>query len=86
MWQPLLTTLAWLSVLLHVVLIGVVNSKAPFGGLAEKLFILDRNVWALALGILAFRAPDSVLPLGRRQRLVGDPPAFENHVIGQGRP
>jgi len=62
-WQPLLTTLAWLSVLLLVVLVGVVISKAPFGGLAEKLFILDRNVWALALGILAFRAPDSVLPL-----------------------
>ena len=81
-WQPLLTTLAWLSVLLLVVLVGVVISKAPFGGLAEKLFILDRNVWAVALGILAFRAPDSVLPLGRRQRLVGDPPAFENHVIG----
>jgi hypothetical protein len=85
-WQPLLTTLAWLSVLLLVVLVGVVISKAPFGGLAEKLFILDRNVWALALGILAFRAPDSFLPLGRRQRLVGDRPAFENHVIGQGRP
>lgn len=63
MWQPLLTTLAWLSVLLLVVLVGVVISKAPFAGLAEKLFILDRNVWALALGILAFRAPDSVLPL-----------------------
>src|SRR3984885_382024 len=54
---------AWLSVLLLVVLVGVVISKAPFAGLAEKLFILDRNVWALALGILAFRAPDSVLPL-----------------------
>jgi len=55
--QPLLTTLAWLSVLLLVALVGVVISKAPFGGLAEKLFILDRNFWVLALGILAFRAP-----------------------------
>lgn len=59
-WQPLLTGLAWLSVLLLVVLVGVVISKAPFGGLAEKLFILDRNVWALALGILAFKTPVSV--------------------------
>ncbi len=55
--QPLLTSLAWLSVLLLFALVGVVISKAPFGGLAEKLFILDRNFWALALGILAFRAP-----------------------------
>jgi hypothetical protein len=82
-WQPRLTSLAWLSVLLLVVLVRVVISKAPFGGLAEKLFILDRNIWALALGILAFKAPDSVLPLGRRQRLVGEPPAFENRAIAR---
>ena len=56
-WRPLLTTLAWFSALLLLVLVGVVMSKAPFGGLAEKLFILDRNIWALALGVLAFRAP-----------------------------
>jgi hypothetical protein len=56
-WRPLLTTLACLSVLLLVALVGVVISEAPFGGLAEKLFILDRNAWALALGVLAFRAP-----------------------------
>ena len=66
-WQPLLTTLAWLSVLLLVVLLGVVISKAPFGGLAEKLFILDRNVWALTLGILAFKAPNSVPPHADQQ-------------------
>jgi hypothetical protein len=60
--QPLLTTLAWLSVLLLVALVGVVISEAPFGGLAEKLFILDRNVWALVLGVLAFRAPNRVRP------------------------
>jgi hypothetical protein len=61
-WRPLLTTLAWLSVLLLVALVGVVISEAPFGGLAEKLFILDRNVWALALGVSAFRAPNRVRP------------------------
>jgi Protein of unknown function (DUF998) len=54
--QPVLTALAWLSVLLIVVLICVVLSKAPFGGLAEKLFILDRNVWALILSVLVFKA------------------------------
>jgi len=57
-YQPFLTTVALLSVLLLFVLVGVVISKAPFGGLAEKLFILDRNIWTLAFGILAFRAPD----------------------------
>ena len=56
-WQPLLSTLAWLSALLLVALIGVVISKAPFGGLAEKLYIFERNVWTLALAILALTAP-----------------------------
>jgi hypothetical protein len=70
-WRPVLATLAWLSTLLLVVLVGVVISKAPFGGLAEKLFILDRNVWALALGILAFKAPASA-PHGRPERLGQD--------------
>jgi hypothetical protein len=65
-WQPLLTALAWLSALLLAALVGVVISKAPFGGLAEKLFILDRNVWALAMGVLAFMAPDCVGPNNRR--------------------
>jgi hypothetical protein len=55
--QPLLTILAWLSALLLVVLVGVVISKVPYGGLAEKLFILDRNLWALSLGVLAFLTP-----------------------------
>jgi len=65
-WQPLLTALAWLSALLLAALVGVVISKAPFGGLAEKLFILDRNVWALAMGVLAFMAPDCAGPNNRR--------------------
>jgi hypothetical protein len=38
------------------VLVAVVISKAPFGGLAEKAFILDRNVWALLLALLIFNS------------------------------
>jgi hypothetical protein len=56
-WQPMLTILAWLSVLLLVILVVVVVSKAPVGGLAEKAFILDRNIWGLTLAILIFKAP-----------------------------
>jgi hypothetical membrane protein len=56
-WQPILTSLAWLSVLLLVVLVGVVASKAPIGGLAEKAFILERNIWGLMLGVLSFKSP-----------------------------
>jgi len=64
-WQPLLTTLAWVSALLLVALVGVVISKAPFGGVAEKLFLLDRNVWALALSVLVFKGPaGAALSLG----------------------
>ena len=57
-WQPILTTFAWLSALLLVVLVGVVISKAPLGGLAEKVFIVDRNIWGLLVGSLVFRADD----------------------------
>ena len=57
-WQPLLTTLAWLSVLLLVVLVGVVISKAPFAGLAEKLFILDRNVTLIHKATLTTPGPE----------------------------
>jgi len=70
-WQPVLASLAWLSVLLLAVLIGVVVSKAPFGGVAENLFILDRNIWALALSVLAFRAPGGIRPHDRLPRSVG---------------
>jgi hypothetical membrane protein len=55
-WRAPLMNLAWLSVLLLIVLIAVVISKAPFGGLAEKAFILDRNVWALLLAVLIFNS------------------------------
>ena len=62
-WRALLIALAWLSLLLLVALVGVVISKAPFGGLAEKLFILDRNAWMLAVAVLAFKAPNGVAVL-----------------------
>jgi hypothetical protein len=65
-WQPILTTLAWLSVLLLVVLIVVVVSKVPIGGLAEKAFILDRNIWGLMLAILIFTAPRKLISQARR--------------------
>jgi Protein of unknown function (DUF998) len=55
-WRAPLTILAWLSVLLLFVLVAVAISKAPFGGLAEKAFILDRNVWALLLALLIFNS------------------------------
>lgn len=56
-WRPLLIALAWLSVLLLLGLIVVVISKMPFGGLAEKAFILDRNIWSLLLAVLLLKAP-----------------------------
>lgn len=60
-WQPVLVSLAWLSALLLGILVAVVVTKAPFGGLAEKAFILDRNVWALALALLALNSPGAWL-------------------------
>ena len=65
-WQPILTILAWLSVLLLVVLVVVVASKAPVGGLAEKAFILDRNIWGLTLAVLIFKAPRKLESRARR--------------------
>ena len=56
-WHRLLISLAWLSALLFIVLVGVVVSKVPFGGIAEKAFILDRNIWALVVSVLAFNSP-----------------------------
>jgi uncharacterized protein DUF998 len=56
-WHGLLISLAWLSALLFIVLVGVVVSKIPFGGIAEKAFILDRNIWALVVSVLAFNSP-----------------------------
>jgi hypothetical membrane protein len=56
-WRGLLMNLAWLSAVLLIVLLIVVVSKVPFGGLAEKAFILDRNVWSLVLSIVAFNSP-----------------------------
>lgn len=56
-WHPLLLSLAWLSLLLLMVLAAVVGAKIPFAGLAEKAFILDRNIWVLVVATLAFNAP-----------------------------
>jgi uncharacterized protein DUF998 len=53
-WHGLLISLAWFSALLLIVLVGVVVSKVPFGGVAEKAFILDRNIWVMFVSILAF--------------------------------
>jgi hypothetical protein len=64
-WRTVLLSLAWLSALLLVVLVAVVLSKEPFGGLAEKAFILDRNVWTLLIGLLVFNSPaalETVVP------------------------
>jgi len=56
-WHGALLALSWLAVVLLVALVAVVVAKAPIGGLVEKTFILDRNVWALILAIVALRAP-----------------------------
>jgi len=53
-WQGMLAFLAWLSIPLLLILIGVVVAKAPYGGLAEKVFVLDRNLWMILLTGLAF--------------------------------
>jgi hypothetical protein len=48
------------------VLIAVVVSKVPFGGVAEKAFILDRNIWALVLTLLAFNSPGTLTNVVKR--------------------
>jgi hypothetical protein len=53
-WTPTIIALAWLSVVSFVILIAVVVTKIPFGGLAEKLFVLDRNFWMLFVSGLMF--------------------------------
>ena len=65
-WRTILFSLAWLSALLLVVLVAVIVSKKPFGGVAEKAFILDRNVWALAFGLLVFNSPGAFGDVARR--------------------
>jgi hypothetical protein len=62
-WHGRLLALAWLSVVLLVALVAVVVAKKPIGGLTEKAFILDRNVWAFILAIVVLRAP---APTNRR--------------------
>ena len=59
-WRAALTGRAWLSLALLIALVAVVVSRAPFGGLAEKAFILERNVWALVFATLAFKSPRAV--------------------------
>jgi hypothetical membrane protein len=59
-WTPLFSLALLLGVLL-VVMVAVLVSKAPYGGLAEKAFILVRNVWALAFCVLALRAGSNMI-------------------------
>lgn len=56
-WHGLLLSLTWLSALLLIGLVAVVVSKQPFGGITEKAFILDRNIWVLVVAIVAVTAP-----------------------------
>jgi hypothetical protein len=49
--------LAWAALVILAALVAVVIVKKPVGGLVEKAFILDRNLWALILAVLALRAP-----------------------------
>jgi hypothetical membrane protein len=54
-----LLVFGWLALPLLLILVAVVVAKAPVGGLAEKTFILDRNVWGLILAIAILRAPST---------------------------
>jgi hypothetical protein len=65
-WHTVLFSLAWLWALLLFVLIAVVVSKVPSGGVAEKAFILDRNIWALVLTLLAFNSPGTLTNVVKR--------------------
>jgi hypothetical membrane protein len=51
-----LLALASLSILLLAALWVVIALKAPFGGLADKLFFLSRNLWVLFAGVTALEA------------------------------
>lgn len=66
-WQSLrgsLLALAWLTLIVLLVLVGVVVTKRPIGGLVEKTFILVRNIWALVLAIAVLRRSRDVAPAG----------------------
>lgn len=67
-WQGrLLLVLAWLATPLLLILIAVVASRVPFGGLAEKLYILNRSAWALLLaGLLIWRPAGQKITSYRR--------------------
>jgi hypothetical protein len=60
--RPALTFLSWLAPVTLVVLVAAVIAKLPIGGLIEKTFIVDRNVWAMLLAVVAFRAAAAALP------------------------
>ena len=55
-WRGPLLVLSWLALLSLIALILVVAVKRPVGGLVERAFILDRNVWALIAAIAAYGA------------------------------
>ena len=48
--------LTLLSIALFAALLVTVVAKAPFGGLVEKLLILDRNAWALIASVMVLKA------------------------------
>ena len=53
-----LLSLSLLSILLLAALWVVIAVKAPFAGLADKLFFFSRNLWAFSAGVTALRAGD----------------------------
>lgn len=58
--RPALAVLTWLAAVAFLALIVVTGAKLPIGGGVEKAFILDRNIWALLLALVAYRGATSV--------------------------
>jgi len=56
-WRAALLFFGWLALPLLLILVAIVVARTPVGGLAEKAFILDRNVWSLILALAILRAP-----------------------------
>ena len=67
-WRGALTLFGWLALPLLLILVAIVVAMTPVGGLAEKVFILDRNVWSLILALAILRLPSAAARLNGASR------------------